>query len=143
MPRYTRRSLLAFGGLLVGGAPALAATPEAKGSAALAEARVKLAQDALKTVRENIGRGGFHAGERDPLYVWSRRRFEARQELSRKKADRIAAAQEHVDEMKTVERLVSQIDQAGEGDPLSLLDAKYRRLEAETWLAQAKEAEGD
>jgi hypothetical protein len=143
MPGYSRRSLLAFGGLLMGGARALAAPKAAEGSAEVAQARVKLAQEGLKAVRQNISRGGFHAGERDPVYVWSRRRYEARQELARTKADRIAAAQEHFDEMSEVERLVEQIHKAGEVDPLSLMDAQYRRLEAETWLARAKEDKED
>jgi hypothetical protein len=135
--------LLAFGGLMMGGVRALAAPAAPLGSTEAALARVKLAQEGLKAVRQHISRGGFHAGERDPVYVWSRRRYEARHELARTKAERIAAAQEHFDEMSQVERLVEQIHKAGDADPLSLMDAQYRRLEAETWLARAKEDRED
>jgi hypothetical protein len=63
--------------------------------------------------------------------------MEARHDLSVTAADRIAAAQEHYDEMLKIERLVARLHQAGQIDPLAWMDAQYRRLEAESWLAQA------
>jgi hypothetical protein len=134
----TRRVLLALGGLLAGGPAALAAPREARRSTAVAQARLKLAQEALAAVHANIGRGGFGPGGRDPVAIWSRRRLEARFELSTTKGDRVAAAQEHFDEMKGLEQLLERLHKVGEGDQLALMDAEYRRLEAESWLEQEK-----
>ena len=134
----TRRSLLALGGLLAGGPAALAAAGDAKRPSATAEARLKLARVALEAVRVSIGRGPFNPGERDPISLWSRRRMEARLDLSETKADRIAAAQEHLDEMKAVEQLVVRLHEVGHVDPLARMDAEYRRLEAESWLEKEK-----
>lgn len=132
----TRRVVLALAGLLAGGRAALAA-PEPDASQPLresAQARLTLAQEALKAVRANIGRGMFGPGERDPIAIWSRRRLEARLDLSRSRTDRRAAAQEHLDEMKAVEQHVQRMHRAGQVDQLSLMDAQYRRLEAQSAL---------
>lgn len=112
----------------------LAAPADSPRPSPSAEARLKLAQAAIESVRGNIGRGLFGPGERDPMAIWSRRRFESRLELSRRKADRVAAAQEHVDEMKRVEQIVDRMYKAGQVDQLARMDAEYRRLEAESWL---------
>jgi hypothetical protein len=49
-----------------------------------------------------------------------------------RKADRVAAAEEHVDEMKQAERLIIRLAQAGQVDLLGEMEAEYRRLEAES-----------
>ncbi len=92
----------------------------------------------METVRADIGRGQFNPGERDPISIWSRRRMEARLDLSATKADRVAAVQEHLDEMKAVEQLLDRLQEAGQVDPLSRMDAEYRRLEAESLLEKEK-----
>ena len=138
VPGITRRALLALGGLLAGGPVALAAAGDTRRLSATAQARLKLARTALETVRANIGRGQFNPGERDPISIWSRRRMEARLDLSATKADRVAAVQEHLDEMKAVEQLLDRLQEAGQVDPLSRMDAEYRRLEAESLLEKEK-----
>jgi hypothetical protein len=134
--RASRRTLLAPGGIVAGGQVALGATGDARRPSATAHARLKLAQTALEAARANIGRGTFSAGERDPIGVWSRRRTEARLELSTTKAERVAAAREHVNEVKGLEQLVERMHAAGQVDALTKMDAEYRRLEAESWLEQ-------
>jgi hypothetical protein len=139
----TRRAVLGLAGLLAGagGRVVLAAAPgagDAAAAAATAQARLALAKSAIEAVRANIGRGLFNPGERDPLSIWSRRRFEARLELAKTKADRIAAAQEHADEMKAAEQLVVRMHAAGEVDRLVQMDAEYRRLEADSWLERER-----
>jgi hypothetical protein len=134
----SRRFLLGLAGVLAGGGAALAAPGDAP-APSTAKARLALARDAIEAVRANIGRGLFQPGERDPIYIWSQRRFEARLDLSSRKADRVAAAQEHLDEMKKVEEVVSRMHAAGEIDRLARLEAEYRRLEAEGWLEREKE----
>jgi len=116
------------------GTATLAAEGEGRRSSPSAEARLKLARTALEAVRVNIGRGLFNPGERDPIYIWSRRRLEAWLDLSANKEERVAAAREHLDEMKAVEQLVNRMHEDGQIDLLSKLDAEYRRLEAESWL---------
>jgi hypothetical protein len=135
----TRRSLLGLAGLLAGGRVLPAEAPDAP-SSSTAEARLKLALHALEAVRANIGRGLFPPGERDPLWIWSRRRMEARLELSKTKAERIAAAQEHLNEMKAAEALITRLHAAGDVDRLTQMEAEYRRLEAESWLEREKAA---
>jgi hypothetical protein len=130
-----------LGGLLAGGRVVRATEGESRGSSATAEARLKLARTALDAVRAHVSRGRFDPGERDHVFVWSRRRMEARLDLSKSKADRIAAAQEHVEEMRAMEAVVARMIAVGEVDRLSLLDAQYRRLEAESWLEQEKAKE--
>jgi hypothetical protein len=116
------------------------ANDDAEEGLATARARLALARAALEVVRANVGRGQFSPGERDPISIWSRRRLEALLELSKTKADRVAAAQEHVDEMKQVEQLIVRLEQAGQVDLLGKMDAEYRRLEAQSWLEREKMA---
>ena len=130
----TRRALLALGGLIAGGRAALAATDESPKPNTSAQARLKLAQEAMETVRAALGRGQFGPGERDPISIWSRRRMEARLDLSKTKAERVAAAREHLDEMARVEQLVNRMYQAGQVDKMARMDAEYRRWEAQSWL---------
>jgi hypothetical protein len=116
------------------------ANDDVEAASATARARLALARAALEAIRANVGRGQFSPGERDPIAIWSRRRLEARLELSKTKADRVAAAQEHVDEMKQVEQLIVRLEQAGQVDFLGKMDAEYRRLEAQSWLEREKMA---
>ena len=134
--KATRRALLALGGWLAGGRVVRAALDEHSQEAATAQARLKLAEAALGALRAHTGRGQFNVGERDPIAVWSRRRLDAKLELSRSKEERVAAARQHLDEMKGVEQIVNRMHAAGEIDRLSQMDAEYRRLEAEHWLEQ-------
>jgi hypothetical protein len=138
MTRHSRRALLATAGLVAGGQVVRAAQEQTRGSSSNAEARLKLATAAIDAVRSVVSRGRFTAGERDPIVIWSRRRLEAKLDLSKATAERIAAAQEHVDEMRKLEEAVARLFGAGELDRLSLMDAQYRRLEAEKWLEQQK-----
>src|SRR5690348_3153702 len=88
-PSPARRALLALGGLLAfarASAAAQAPAPAANPSAT-AEARLKLAREAMDAIRAHVGRGQFNPGERDPIAIWSRRRLDARLELSKTRAD--------------------------------------------------------
>jgi hypothetical protein len=143
--RASRRSLLGLLGLIAGSRAVATATATAAGTdtspaAVTAEARLTLARSTIEVVRANVARGQFNPGERDPIYIWSQRRMEARFDLSTTKAERIAAAQEHFDEMKAAEELVNRVHAAGDTDRLDLVDAEYRRLEAASWLEREKSA---
>ena len=71
----TRRTLLGITGVLAGGHAALAAPQDKQEIKVAAEARLKLVREAMELVRVNLGRGHFQPGERDPIYIWSRRRW--------------------------------------------------------------------
>ncbi|MHC5543906.1 hypothetical protein ACYOEI_37235, partial [Singulisphaera rosea] len=115
-----------------------AASGEDRRNTALAEARLKLAQKAIEAVRVNIDRGNINPASRDPIVIWSRRRMEARLALSTSKTARLAAIEEHVEEMKRLETILDQLSKVDEVEPLSIMDARYRRLEAEDLLEQEK-----
>jgi hypothetical protein len=136
----TRRALLGLAGVLAGGHAALAAPQDSQEIKVAAEARLKLVREAMEVVRVNLNRGQFNPGERDPIYIWSRRRLEARLDMSTTKAERVAAAQEHLDEMKAVAELIKRVNEAGDVDRLVQMDADYRFLEAVSWLAREKSA---
>ena len=81
MTRHSRRALLAMAGLIAGGRVVRAAQEPTRGSSSNAEARLKLASAAIEGVRTTLSRGRFTAGERDPIVIWSRRRYEAKLDL--------------------------------------------------------------
>ena len=112
--------------------------PRTIDATASGRARLKPAWEASEANRANIERGQFGPGERDPLPIWSRRRMEARLELGRTKVERAAAAQEHLDEMTTADRVVKRLYKAGKIDRLAQIDAEHRRLEAESWLEKER-----
>jgi hypothetical protein len=106
--------------LIVGGRVVRAAQVQTRGSSSNAEARLKLASAAIEGVRTTLSRGRFTAGERDPIVIWSRRRYEAKLDLSKTKAERVSAAQEHVEEMRKMEEFVARLTAAGELDGRSI-----------------------
>ncbi len=132
--------MLGLAGVLAGGHAALAAPEVAQDAKAAAQARLKLAREAIEAVRANLARGQFNPGERDPIYIWSRRRMEARLDVATTKAERVAAAEEHLNEMKGVAELIKRVHEAGDVDRLVAMDAEYRWLEAASWLAREKSA---
>ncbi|MFO0889167.1 MAG: hypothetical protein U0790_08510 [Isosphaeraceae bacterium] len=72
------------------------------------------------------------------VYLWSRLLLDSRRELASKPADRIAACQEHLDRMKDLEALVKKIRRLGFGRSNDVGASEYWRIEAETWLAEAR-----
>ena len=139
-PHSTRRAVLTLAGALAAGHAATAVAADTAEPSSTGQARLKLAREALETARAQVARGRFRPGERDPLSIWSRRRFESRLDLARTKAERVAAAQEHLDEMKATEQHVTREAEAGEVDRLAVMEAQYRRLEAESWLERETRA---
>jgi hypothetical protein len=74
------------------------------------------------------------------LVKWSRRWMEAERDLNQSKTGRIAAIEAHRTRLKKWEDLVSELREGGSeaGADLALDTLAFERLEAETWLAQAK-----
>jgi hypothetical protein len=73
------------------------------------------------------------------LYQWSHRWMEAERKLSDKKAAQTAALQAHYERMKELEKVAVALVKSGQGRASDASAATYFRLEAELWLAQAKE----
>jgi hypothetical protein len=72
------------------------------------------------------------------VYVWSRLLLDAKKGVSDRPADRIAAAEEHLDRMKKLELLINKIRRLGFGRSSDVGASEYYRIEAECWLAEAK-----
>jgi hypothetical protein len=125
-------------GLLLGSvANAAQAAPEAGDKTT---ALVKAKRDAARKTFEAIwvdyreGRGGM-----ERLYWWSRRWLESDQQLAgEQKAERVTAAQGHLDRMRQLERLIRNLQQSKVATIDEVSAAEYFRLEAELWLQQAK-----
>jgi hypothetical protein len=75
----------------------------------------------------------------EKLYQWSRRWMEAEQETNEKKEDRIAAAEAHLQRMKTLEKYALLLqEKKGLITTTEVAAQKFFRLEAERTLAQIK-----
>jgi hypothetical protein len=73
-----------------------------------------------------------------PVYYWSRLVLDSQRDLSHGRADRIAAAEGHLDRMRKLEALVRKVRKVGFGFSTDIGATEYYRLEAELWLEQAK-----
>jgi hypothetical protein len=97
-----------------------------------AEAVARAYKEAFDLYREGRTR------DVDRIYRWSERWFRAEEDLSDKKADRIAAAERHWQRMKRLEDLVRGSYKAGAAAAIELPAVEYYRLDAEIALAKAK-----
>jgi hypothetical protein len=97
-----------------------------------AEAVARAYKEAFDLYREGRTR------DVDRIYRWSERWFKAEEDLSDKKADRIAAADHHWQRMKRLEDLVRGSYKAGAAAAIELPAVEYYRLDAEIALARAK-----
>jgi hypothetical protein len=70
------------------------------------------------------------------VYVWSRLVMDCRRDMAQKRADRIAAIEEHLDRMKQLEALVAKVRRLGFGRSYDVGASAYYRAEAEYWLAR-------
>jgi hypothetical protein len=68
--------------------------------------------------------------------------LDCRQDLATKPDDRIAAIEEHLARMKKLETLIKKIRRLGFGNSYDVGASQYYCLEAEFWLAKAKQRGG-
>ena len=73
-----------------------------------------------------------------PVYFWSRLVLDSERDSSDKKADRVAAAQAHLDRMQRLETLVKKVRRLGFGFSVDVKATEYYGLEAQYWLERAK-----
>jgi hypothetical protein len=72
------------------------------------------------------------------LYRWSARWRDAQVEASAKKADQLAAVEEHLARMRKLEKLVREHHKAGFALPVDVSAVEFYRLEAEKYLLEVK-----
>ncbi|MBX6315327.1 MAG: hypothetical protein IRY99_20805 [Isosphaeraceae bacterium] len=102
----------------------------------LAEARIRVAKQALKTLQDRIPSGNISPD--DPRFaLWLRRIVETRRELGSDKAELIAAIQAYWEQTKKDEVAAERAYQNRESSLTRLLEARYHALQAESWLAEA------
>jgi hypothetical protein len=109
------------------------AAPAPEGPAVPPELAKSLEEVAKKTYEKTCETGEF-----EKAYQWSRRWLEAERQRSDKKADRITAAQAHLDRMKALQKRAERERQNGQASQADVLAIEYYCVEAEIWLAQAK-----
>lgn len=133
MPR-----ICALAGLLLSLALVTSLARAEDSAIANAKARLEAARKVYKWMRE--GRIWLREKSRWSMesdYQWSRRWLEAERDVSDKKADQVAAAEGHLERMKTLEaeikgRLKEDIR------PVDAATVEFYRLEAEQILAQVR-----
>jgi hypothetical protein len=72
------------------------------------------------------------------VYLWSRLLLDARQTVSNRPADRLRDFEEHLDHMRKLEALIKKIRRLGFGLSSDIGASEYFRIEAESWVAEAK-----
>jgi hypothetical protein len=110
----------------------------------LVEKRVALAKQGYDNSVESFGQVNRSATmimlvtRPEEVYSWSVRWLQADRELNPRQADTVAALERHLERMKLLEKrtmdLVPQLIPQSTG-----FEVQWYRLEAELWLAQAKE----
>ena len=127
--------LLAFLGLLgLGTALVDAKQPQAKPTE-LAKTKLQLARQAFKLAMEDLQAGH---GATEKVYLWSRRCLEAQRDLSDKKADKLAALNEHLQCMKELEKVATALYRTGKATQNETVASAFYVVEAELWLMQAQ-----
>ncbi len=104
-------------------------------TAALARERLAAAQHAFDLVRKRYQAG---QGTAEGFYCWSRRVLDSQKAVDPGQAKVRAALQAHLDRMNELEKIVTARNQAGQLTADEVAAARFYRLEAEIWLAQAK-----
>jgi hypothetical protein len=115
---------------------AVATPPSTRPVADLAKERIATAADGFRLAQQ-----GYAQGQRsfDELGTWSRRQAEAALDPSVPAAQRVELLEQHVKQSQEVERVAAMRHRAGLGGQDEAIGAKYLRLEAEIWLARARE----
>lgn len=136
MPAPRRRTLVSLMLLLAGLATAPAAPEGAARPSPLAESRYRAA-----VAQYDITWAYYQQARIDSyqVYVWSRLVLDSRREMGGAPADEIVALEDHLARMKKLEALVLRIRRLGFGRSYDVGAAEYYRLEAEHWLARARE----
>ena len=134
LPGRRRLSLLVVA-LLAGLATAPAPSPEPPKPTGLAEARLRAVLKQYELTWSYYQQARVDSYQ---VYVWSRLVLDCRRDLAAKPADRVAALEEHLTRMKTLEAFIRKVRRYGFGSSYDVGASEYYRIEAEYWLAQAR-----
>jgi hypothetical protein len=110
----------------------------AQGAPALAEAKFTAARKAYEAHWKALPTG---LSDPEKVYLWSRRVLEAQRALSPKKADRVAAAEAHLERMRDLQKATVQRYKAGRNSFAEVAGTDFYLAEAQSGLAQAKAQE--
>ncbi len=132
-------ALLLLGGLSEGSYPP---EPEPGPDSVLARLARQRRDAARRTYEATWANYRERRTSEDSLYRWSVRWLEAERQLSDKPADQVAAFQEHWERMRALERLIGNLQRAGQAVIDEVSGSEFYRVEAEVWLLQAKEKKG-
>jgi hypothetical protein len=116
---------------------------EGKGARGVATTRLAAQVEAARKVFEDTLErfpNDAHDHHSEQPYLWSRRWMQARA-LSARKSDQVAAAQEHWERMKSLEKIVTNAVMQGtsrQATTITVEAYRFYRLEAECWLWVAK-----
>lgn len=146
---YRTKQVLVIVGLLVLGAfhvnadrlavPAWATpAPENKDSEEVQKLKKARAEAAKATYEARWEEYKVGRGFLEPVCDWSRRWLEAERDMSTKKEEQLAALEAHLKRLKELEEMVTASFEAGRTAIGNVTAARYHRIEAELWLAQAK-----
>jgi len=137
MSLFRKRHLLLLGLMLPGDSLPRAPSAEPATLSSLAEARH---QAAVKQFNETWLYYQQDRIDSYQVYVWSRLILDCRRETAEKKADQIAALEEHLGRMKKLEALVKKVRRLGFGRSYDVGATAYYRVEAEFWLERQNAA---
>jgi hypothetical protein len=116
-------------------APAPSSEPPKSQSPSLAHARLQAALSQYELTWSYYQQARLDSYQ---VYVWSRLVLDSRRDLADKPADRIAAIEDHLSRMKTLQEFIKKVRRYGFGSSYDVGASEYYRLEAERWLAQAR-----
>lgn len=126
---------------LVGAAPSeQKGPPPAKVGDAEAALKKAMLEDARKVYEMDLAR--YRAGQAplggEELHLWSVRWLEADLDLTADATARTAALKAHVDRMKEVEKMATNLAISGQGRESDAAAGRYYRAQAELWAAQGR-----
>ncbi|HTU92802.1 MAG TPA: hypothetical protein VMF69_22160 [Gemmataceae bacterium] len=120
-------------------------TKAAEEMTALLKARVALAEKAYHESWEEFGRTQrignvlVLVGKPEDVYAWSVRWLKAQRDRSSKQEEQVAALEDHLKRMTELQKRVKLVAK-DLLSPRAESDAEWYRLEAQLWLAKAKQA---
>jgi hypothetical protein len=117
--------------------PAAAAVPALAANQALAREQLALIDNALAVLHQQYqsARAGITYAS---FSVWERRRLETIRKTGAGKAEIVAALEEYINTLKQEEEAAEAMVQNGRGTQVSVYDARFRRMEAESFLNEEK-----
>jgi hypothetical protein len=114
---------------------------EATDSTSLAEARIKVARRALNSIKRRESNCNIILYNETFNYHWSMRLLIAQFEIAKGYTDRVAIFEAHLGRMKELEERVNAHYSERKVTDLDQMNAVFKRVEAESWLAKVKQGQ--